>query len=72
MKLADAGRFPLILGGDHACRWAAYPAWRAMRPSNSGRLFVLWLDAHSDFNSPETSPSGNIHGMPVAFFTRPG
>ncbi len=31
-------------------------------------LYVLWLDAHSDFNAPETSPSGNIHGMPVAFF----
>ena len=31
-------------------------------------LFVLWLDAHSDFNTPATSPSGNMHGMPVAFF----
>ncbi|RVH90544.1 arginase, partial [Sinorhizobium meliloti] len=31
-------------------------------------LFVLWLDAHADFNSPATSPSGNMHGMPVAFF----
>ncbi len=30
-------------------------------------LFVLWLDAHADFNSPKTSPSGNIHGMPVAY-----
>ncbi len=31
-------------------------------------LFVLWLDAHADFNSPATSPSGNMHGMPVAFY----
>lgn len=41
----------------------------ARRAAELGRpLFVLWLDAHADFNTPETSPSGNIHGMPVAFF----
>ena len=46
----------------------ASPAWPAMPPNRSRPLFVLWLDAHADFNSPATSPSGNMHGMPVAFF----
>ena len=41
----------------------------ARHAAEAGRpLFVLWLDAHADYNTPETSPSGNMHGMPVAFF----
>ncbi|KKX27803.1 arginase [Rhizobium sp. LC145] len=66
---AAAGAVPVILGGDHSLSMGSVSgmaryAWEAGRP-----LFVLWLDAHADFNTPETSPSGNIHGMPVAFFT---
>ena len=62
------GAFPVFLGGDHSLSMgsvsgAARHAAEAKRP-----LFVLWLDAHSDFNTPATSPSGNMHGMPVAFF----
>jgi arginase len=62
------GAFPVFLGGDHSLSMGsvsgvARHAAEARRP-----LFVLWLDAHSDYNTPATSPSGNMHGMPVAFF----
>ncbi len=66
--VAAAGDFPLILGGDHALSMGSVSGM-ARHAATLGRpLFVLWLDAHADFNSPETTPSGNIHGMPVAFF----
>ncbi|KQV17457.1 arginase [Rhizobium sp. Root1203] len=67
-EAAAAGRFPLILGGDHSLSMGTVSGM-ARHAAKQGRpLFVLWLDAHSDFNTPATSPSGNIHGMPVAFF----
>lgn len=66
--VASSGGFPLILGGDHSLSMGSVSGM-ARHAAEVGRpLFVLWLDAHSDFNSPATSPSGNIHGMPVAFF----
>jgi len=63
-----SGAVPVWLGGDHSLSMgtvagAAAHAARAGRP-----LFVLWLDAHSDINTPASSPSGNLHGCPVAFF----
>ena len=62
----DAGRFPLVLGGDHSIAIGTITGMvRAMRRKNQ-RLGVVWVDAHTDMNTPETSPSGNIHGMPVA------
>jgi arginase len=65
---ARKGHFPLILGGDHALSMGSVSGM-ARHSQEIGRpLFVLWLDAHADFNSPSTSPSGNMHGMPVAFF----
>ncbi|WP_037081653.1 arginase [Neorhizobium vignae] len=68
-EMARAGTIPVIMGGDHALSMGSVPGM-ARYASEIGRpLFVLWLDAHTDFNTPETSPSGNIHGMPVAFFT---
>lgn len=61
-----AGGLPLVMGGDHSLSLGSVEG--AMRHcAAAGRpLFVLWLDAHADFNTPETSPSGNIHGMPLA------
>lgn len=54
-------RFPLVLGGDHSI------ALGTIAGSARGRaLGLIWIDAHGDFNTPETTPSGNIHGMPVA------
>ncbi|MFM2161036.1 MAG: arginase [Pseudomonadota bacterium] len=63
-----AGRFPLVLGGDHAQAIGTISGMvryhRTRTPK--ARLGVLWVDAHTDMNTPETSPSGNIHGMPLA------
>ncbi|WEX77165.1 arginase [Sinorhizobium numidicum] len=67
-ETARKGHFPIILGGDHALSMGSVSGM-ARHADELGRpLFVLWLDAHADFNSPLTSPSGNMHGMPVAFF----
>lgn len=60
---------PVFMGGDHALSIGSVNAM-ARRAAGQGReLHVLWLDAHTDFNTPATSPSGNIHGMPVAALT---
>jgi arginase len=66
--VAIEGGFPLILGGDHSLSMGSVSGMARYAAAVGRPLFVLWLDAHSDFNSPATSPSGNIHGMPVAFF----
>lgn len=60
------GRVPVLTGGDHSLSMGSVAGaaahWRV-----AGRdLFVLWLDAHADFNTPETTPSGNLHGMSAA------
>jgi len=64
---------PIFLGGDHALS-AGTVAGVARRAAENGRpLFVLWLDAHTDLHSLETTESGNLHGVPVAYFTgQPG
>ena len=58
----DRGRFPLILGGDHSIAIGTLAGIR----QRTKQLGIIWFDAHGDINTPETSPSGNIHGMPVA------
>ena len=61
-----AGEVPVVLGGDHSLSMGSVDG-AARRCRETGReLFVLWLDAHADFNTPDTSPSGNLHGMPLA------
>jgi arginase len=55
------GRFPLVIGGDHSIALGSIRG--AARHKKIG---VIWIDAHADFNTPETTPSGNIHGMPLA------
>ncbi|MEM7224371.1 MAG: arginase [Pseudomonadota bacterium] len=68
----DAGQLPILLGGDH-CLAIGSIAGVAKHCAEAGKpLSVLWLDAHADFNTPETTPSGNIHGMPVAVVTGHG
>jgi arginase len=57
----DEGFLPLVLGGDHSISLGAIRAAAARAP-----IGVLWFDAHGDFNTPETSPSGNVHGMVLA------
>ena len=65
----DDGALPIVLGGDHGLSMGSVTgAARAARAAGR-RLVVLWLDAHADFNTPATSPSGNMHGMPAALIT---
>jgi len=61
-----AGRMPLMLGGDHSLAVGSISAVARHCRDTGKRLYVLWLDAHADFNTPDTSPSGNVHGIPVA------
>jgi arginase len=57
----QGGRFPLVLGGDHSLSLGSVRG-----AAKQKRIGVIWLDAHADFNTHETTPSGNIHGMPLA------
>ena len=61
-----AGRMPILLGGDHCLAIGSLSAVARHCRETGKKLRVLWLDAHSDFNTHEVTPSGNIHGMPVA------
>jgi arginase len=61
-----AGRLPILLGGDHCLSIGSISAVARHCREQGRKLRVLWLDAHADFNTPELSPSGNLHGMPVA------
>ncbi len=60
------GRLPILLGGDHCLAVGAIAAAAAHCRTTGKTLRVLWLDAHADFNTSHITPSGNIHGMPVA------
>ena len=60
--IASSGRMPLVLGGDHSIAMGTLAGMHAAH----GPGGVLWIDAHGDLNRPETSPSGNVHGMPLA------
>ncbi|MEX1829881.1 arginase [Luteibacter aegosomatis] len=60
------GRLPVMLGGDHCLAIGSISAVARHCRDTGKKLRVLWLDAHADFNTSEITPSGNIHGMPVA------
>jgi len=60
------GNLPLVMGGDHSIAIGSIAAVASYCKAKKKPLTVVWLDAHADFNTPSTSPSGNIHGMPVA------
>ncbi len=62
----NAGDIPVMLGGDHSLAIGSIAAVSRFCREKKKRLVVFWLDAHADFNTPDSSPSGNIHGMPVA------
>lgn len=68
--LAD-GQCPIVLGGDHSIAIGSIAGVSRYCRERQIPLTVLWLDAHADFNTPATSPSGNLHGMPVALLTDP-
>lgn len=62
----QAGRLPIMLGGDHCLGIGSISAVARHCRAQGRKLRVLWLDAHADFNTSTITPSGNIHGMPVA------
>jgi arginase len=63
--LAD-GFLPIVLGGDHSIAVGSLTGVSSFFRKKSQRIGYVWLDAHGDMNTPETSPSGNVHGMPLA------
>jgi arginase len=65
-RIMSRGEFPLILGGDHSIAAGSVSGIAAAARREGKKIGVLWVDAHGDINTPETSPSGNIHGMPIA------
>ncbi|OQE31024.1 hypothetical protein PENFLA_c002G01053 [Penicillium flavigenum] len=68
---AKDGKFVLTLGGDHSIAIGTVSGTaKAIRERLGREMAVIWVDAHADINIPETSDSGNIHGMPMAFLTR--
>lgn len=65
-RVLDEGGFPLVLGGDHSMSIGTIAGIAGHCREHGKTLGVIWIDAHSDINTGETSPTGNIHGMPVA------
>ena len=61
-----AGRFPLVVGGDHAIACGTVAGVSDHYAAQGESIGLLWFDAHGDMNTPESSPSGNVHGMPLA------
>src|SRR5688500_18251905 len=60
----NSGLFPVILAGDHSTAGGTIAGIKIAKPKS--RLGVIWVDAHADLHTPYTSPSGNMHGMPLA------
>lgn len=65
-KVAARGRLPLVLGGDHSVAVGTISGMARHFQKKKQKLGVIWMDAHTDMNTPATSPSGNVHGMPLA------
>ena len=65
-EIADAGKLPITIGGDHSIAIGSLAGVVKAFRKRDERLGLVYFDAHADMNTPETSPSGNIHGMPLA------
>lgn len=65
-RTASQGHFPLVLGGDHSIAVGTFSGMAEAWKKRDSRLGIIWMDAHTDMNTPGTSPSGNVHGMPLA------
>jgi arginase len=66
VKTLEEGMTPLLLGGDHSIAVGSVSGVSEFYRRRGEKIGVIWIDAHSDINTPDTSPSGNVHGMPLA------
>ena len=66
LRTLEEGMTPLVLGGDHSIAAGSISGVSHFYRRRNQNIGVVWIDAHSDINTPETSPSGNVHGMPLA------
>src|SRR3979490_2227308 len=66
VKTLEAGKVPITLGGDHSIAAGTVAGVAEFYRRQNQRIGLIWIDAHTDINTPETSPSGNVHGMPLA------
>jgi arginase len=66
VEILAGGRMPVVLGGDHSIAMGTIAGVSAFLRQRQQKPGLIWFDAHGDMNTPETSPSGNIHGMPLA------
>jgi arginase len=66
LKSLEAGVVPLVLGGDHSVAAGTVAGVAEFYRKQNQRIGLIWIDAHSDINTPDSSPSGNVHGMPLA------
>lgn len=68
-SLSSRQQFPIFLGGDHSLSIGSVPGVTKASQERGQEQFVVWLDAHPDFHTLDTTKSGNLHGTPVAYFT---
>jgi arginase len=66
LKTLEVGKVPVVLGGDHSIAAGTVSGVAEFYRRRNERIGLVWIDAHADINTPETSPSGNVHGMPLA------
>lgn len=65
-KILEGGELPVVLGGDHSIAVGSIAGVTSFYRARAETVGLIWFDAHADMNTPETTPSGNIHGMPLA------
>jgi len=66
LKTLEAGKVPLVLGGDHSVAAGTVSGVAEFYRRQEQKIGLIWIDAHTDINTPDSSPSGNVHGMPLA------
>jgi arginase len=66
LKTLEDGKVPLVLGGDHSVAAGTVSGVAKFFRRKNQKIGLIWIDAHTDMNTPDTSPSGNVHGMPLA------
>ena len=65
-RLLEDGGFPLVIGGDHSIACGTVAGLSSYYQRKRKKIGLIWFDAHADMNTPQTSPTGNVHGMPLA------